>query len=230
MYDMCPKTYDSFRKGVIKSQKAKSVVDFLAKCQQLSDTIRTGWDDWHVNRERLESIAAHIFEVAIFAILMKSQYEYDVDIMKVVYMTVIHELGEIKIGDYTPFQITREEKTRIERAAVHDMLKDRLDGPEIEALFLEFDAHETAEAKLAYQCDKAIACLKSKWYDEEGCVDLAHQEGCQAIKDPLVQSLLQNGESWSNMFIKYTLQKIDFDDNFREVLNYTATHRMHQDD
>ena len=148
----------------------------------------------------------------------------------VVYMTVIHELGEIKIGDYTPFQITREEKTRIERAAVHDMLKDLLDGPEIEALFLEFDAHETAEAKLAYQCDKAIACLKSKWYDEEGCVDLTHQEGCQAIKDPLVQSLLQNGESWSGMFIKYTLQKIDFDDNFREVLKYAATHRMHQDD
>ena len=151
-------------------QKAKSVVDFLAKCQKLSDTIRTGWDDWHVNRERLESIAEHIFEVAIFTILMKSQYEYDVDIMKVVYMVVIHDLGEIEIGDYTPFQITREEKTRIERAAVHDMLKDLLDGPEIEALFLEFDAHETDEAILAYQCDKAIACLKSKWYDEEGCV------------------------------------------------------------
>ena len=211
-------------------QKAKSVVDFLSKCYKLSDTIRTGWKDWHVKRERVESIAEHIYEVAMLAILMKSQYEYDVDIMKVVYMAVIHELGEIKIGDYTPFQIDREEKTRIEHAAVHEMLKDILDGSEIEALFLEFDAHETIESKLAYQCDKATAGFKSKWYDEEGCVDLAHQEGCQAIDDPLVQSLLQSGKSWSEMFIEYNLQTIDFDDNFREVLNYAATHRMHQDD
>ena len=212
----------------MQSNKAQSVVDFLVKCYKLSDTVRTGWKVWRVDRVRLESISEHIFEVAMLSILMKSQYQYDVDILRVVYMAVIHELGEIEIGDYIPFEISPEEKIRIEHAAIHKLLSGLLDGSEIEEYFLEFDAHETPESKLAYQCDKAVAALKSKWYDEEGCVDLTHQEGNQAINDPLVQSLLESNQSWSNTFIKYNLQTIAFDKNFRDVLNYAAEHSMHQ--
>ena len=69
--------------------KEQSIVDFYAKIQKLNDTVRTGWLDWGAHRERLESISEHIFEVAMLAILMKSQYQYNVDIAKVVYMEVI---------------------------------------------------------------------------------------------------------------------------------------------
>ena len=37
-------------------------------------------------------------------------YQYDIDIMKVIYMLAIHELGETIIGDLTQFQISKEEK------------------------------------------------------------------------------------------------------------------------
>lgn len=205
--------------------KEQSVVDFYAKIQKLNDTIRTGWQDWGVRRERIESIGEHVFEVAMLAILMKSQYQYDVDIAKAVFMAVIHELGEIIIGDYMPFEISPAEKERIERAAVHKLLDGLLDAAEIEAAFLEFDEGKTPEAKLAFQCDKMSFCMKCKWYDEESCVDMQHQENSRAFHDPRFQQLYRDGMSWSEATFLYN--KHYFDDNFLAILDYLSTHQMH---
>ena len=48
----------------------------------------------------------------MLALAMKSEYQYDIDIMKVLYMLAIHELGETIIGDLTQFQISKEEKEK----------------------------------------------------------------------------------------------------------------------
>lgn len=53
-------------------------------CNRLKNVIRTGWKKWNVQRERIESVAEHIFGVQMLAIAMKSEYQYDVDILKVV--------------------------------------------------------------------------------------------------------------------------------------------------
>ena len=58
------------------------------------------------------------------AIAMKSEYKYDLDIMKVIYMLAIHELGEAVIGDLTQFQIDAKEKENIEHEVVHNILKE----------------------------------------------------------------------------------------------------------
>ena len=42
----------------------------------------------------------------MLAIAMKSEYQYDIDIEKVILMLAVHELEEIVIGDLTLFQIT----------------------------------------------------------------------------------------------------------------------------
>ena len=71
--------------------KEKNVINYYVLCNKLKNVIRTGWLDWNVNRERVESIAEHIFGGQMLAIAMKSEYEYDdVDILKVIYMLAIH--------------------------------------------------------------------------------------------------------------------------------------------
>ena len=67
---------------------------------------------------------------------MKSEYQYDIDMQKVIFMLAIHELGETVIGDLTQFQISREEKERIEHEAVHKILSGLIDGEQIERIFL----------------------------------------------------------------------------------------------
>ena len=108
--------------------KEQSVVNFYRLCNKLKDVVRTGWKDWKVNRDRVESIAEHIYGVQMLALAMKSEYQYDIDIEKVIFMLAIHELGETIIGDLTQFQISKEEKEKREHEAVHEILGTLLDG------------------------------------------------------------------------------------------------------
>jgi len=200
--------------------KEENVIHYYVMCNKLKNIIRTGWKDWKVQRERIESVAEHIFGVQMLAIAMKSEYQYDVDMMKVIYMLAIHELGEIVIGDLTQFQISREEKEKKEHEAVHKILESLLDGEEIERLFLEFDAHETKESIFAYQCDKLECDLQCKLYDQEGCVDLNNQEGNTTIQDDKVQEMLRDGTSWSTAWLRFDQTVYPYDKNFLAVSEY----------
>ena len=183
--------------------KEENVIKYYVMCNKLKNVIRTGWKTWNVKRERIESVAEHIFGVQMLAIAMKSEYEYDIDIMKVIFMLAVHELGEIVIGDKTMFEISKEEKEKIEKEAVHEILCGLLDGKEIENLFTEFDSHSTKEAMFAYQCDKLECDLQSKLYDEEGCVDLNKQEGNKTLENELVKKLLSEEKTWSGMWLRF---------------------------
>ena len=204
----------------------ESVINYWVLCNKLKNLIRKGWVDWHVTRKRVESVAEHVYSVQMLAIAMKSEYKYDIDLMKVLYMLSIHELGEAIIGDITMFQMSREEKEEIEHWAVHEILGSLIDGEKIEKLFLEFDEHKTKEAKFAYQCDKLECDLQSKLYDQEGCVDLNNQEGNNTYYDERVQELLKTGDSWSTMWLKFGQNIYPYDDNFRAVSTYAINNQL----
>ena len=206
--------------------KEEKVINYYILCNKLKNVIRTGRKDWNVQRERLESVAEHIFGVQMLAIAMKSEYNYDVDILKVIMMIAIHELWETVIWDLTEFQISREEKEKIEHEAVHKILKDLVDGEQLEKLFLEFDTHKTKEANFAYQCDKLECDLQCKLYDEEWCVDLNQQQSCNAIENERVQKLLKENKTWSEMRLEYDKVNIHYDVNFKEIINYALNHKI----
>ena len=206
--------------------KEQNVVNYYVICNRLKEILRTGWKNWNVQRERIESVAEHVFGTQMLAIAMKSEYKYDVDIMKVIFMLAVHELGESLIGDLTQFEISKEEKEKMEHEAVEKILNGLLDGKQIEQLFLEFDTHNTKEAMFAYQCDKLECDLQSKLYDEEGCVDLKHQEGNTTIENAKVQELLKTGTSWSTMWMRFGQQAYPYDENFMAVSNYAINNKI----
>ena len=206
--------------------KEENVVKYYAICNRLKNVIRKGWKLWNVQRDRLESVAEHIFSTQMLAIAMKHEYQYDVDIMNVVFMLAIHELGEAIIDDLTQFEINENDKEKIEHAAVQEILSGILDGKQIEELFLESDSHSTKEAFFAYQCDKLECDLQSKIYDEEGCVDLTKQDGNFVMNNSIVKRLLDNGEPWSTMWLKYGQEMYPYDDNFKAVSNYAIKNKI----
>ena len=206
--------------------REKNVINYYVLCNRLKNVIRTGWFDWNVNKDRVESVAEHIFGVQMLAIAMKSEFNYDVDILKVIYMLAIHELGEAIIGDLTQFQISKEEKMVIERDAVHKILNGLLDGKEIEKLYLEYDEKKSKEAKFADQCDKLECSLQCKLYDQENTVDFNKQENNKTFYDEEVQRLYKEGLSWSEMWIKFGQGKYNFDDNFMAVSNYAINNKL----
>jgi len=60
----------------------------------------------------------------MLAIAMKSEYNYDIDIMKVIFMLAVHEIGEAVIGDLTMFQIDKATKEEEGHKAIKRILKN----------------------------------------------------------------------------------------------------------
>jgi len=209
----------------MKTNKEENVLNFYILCNKLKNVIRTGWKDWNVKAERLESVAEHIYGVQILAIAMKSEYNYDIDIMKVIYMLAIHELGETIIGDLTQFQISKKEKQLIEHKAVHKILENLIDKNQIEQIYLEFEEQKTKEAIFAYLCDKLECDIQCKLYDLENYVDLNQQENNKTANNDLVQKLLKENKTWSDMWLEFGQLKYPYDENFIKVSNYVKKYK-----
>ena len=207
-------------------RKEENVIRYYVLCNKLKSVIRTGWKDWHVNAERIESVAEHIYGVQMLAIAIQSEYQYNIDLNKVIMMLAVHELEEILIGDLTQFQISKAEKIIIGHKAVENVLGDLLYKDEIKNLILEFDERKSSEALFAHYCDKLECDLQSRIYDEKGYVDLKNQEGNETYNDPIVQKYIKSNMSWSEMWLKYSQEKYNYDENFKKISDYALTHKI----
>ena len=199
--------------------REEKVVKFYVICNRLKNVIRTGWKDWQVKKERIESVAEHIYGTQMLALAVYSEYNYNIDIVRVIYMLAVHELGETIIGDYNPFDISKEEKIKIEHEAIHNILKKLSKGIEIENLLLEFDENNTPEAKFAYMCDKMECDIQRKLYDEAGCVDVNNPNVFNNLNEA-EQSLVKAGKKWSELWLNYDQEHCGYDENFIALSNY----------
>ena len=155
----------------------------------------------------------------MLALAVYSEYNYNIDIVRVIYMLAVHELGETVIGDYNPFDISKEEKIKIEHEAIHNILKKLSKGIEIENLLLEFDENNTPEAKFAYMCDKMECDIQCKLYDEAGCVDVNNPSVFNNLNEA-EQSLVKAGQKWSELWLNYDQEHCGYDENFTALSNY----------
>lgn len=206
--------------------KEVNVLNFYVMCNRLKDVVRTGWKDWKVARNRVESIAEHVYGVQMLAIAMWSEYKYDLDISKVITMLAVHEVEEIIIGDLTMFQTSKEKKTEIGHKAVAEVFKNLINANKIRDLIFEFDERKTIEAKFAYFCDKLECDLQCKLYDEENCVDVKKQEGNLTAEDEEVKKFLNSGLSWSGMWMEFGRKRYNYDKNFENVSKYAQNNKI----
>lgn len=204
----------------------KNVIEFYVLCNSLKNLIRTGWKDWGVKKERIESVAEHVYGTQMLAIAMWSEFGYDIDIKKALTMLAVHELEKTKIGDLTMFQIDKESKKQLGHKAIEDILSPLLKGQSIKDLILEFDKRETEEAKFAYYCDKLEADLQCKLYDEANCVNVNKEIDNGAKNDKYVQQLLKDEGSWSAAWLTFGQMRYNYDKNFLKVSNYAKEHNI----
>ena len=208
-----------------KKLKAQRVLEYYMWCNKLKNIIRTGWLNWYVQSDRLESIAEHVYGVQMLAIAMSEFDDYKaLDLKKVLMMLAIHETEEILIGDKTLFEVSKEEKERLGHKAIETVLSPLANKEKLKELILEFDEGKTSEAKFAFFCDKLECDLQSTVYDNNDNIDLKRQEGNIAFKNKIVQKLLNEGKSFSEMWLLFGQEMYHYDDNFMAVSNYALEH------
>lgn len=207
-------------------EKAKNVINFYVLTNKLKNIVRTGWKNWHVSAERVESVAEHIYGTQMLALAIHSEYQYDLDIKKIIYMLAIHELEETIIGDLTHKDITREEKQIIGHQAVESILKDLLTGEEIKSIIYEFDERKTKEAKFAYLCDKLECDLQCKIYDENNYVKAEDQLKEDNHRPDVMEKLLKGETTWSLSWMTHDRPIYEIDEVFMEVLDYAINNQI----
>ena len=201
--------------------KIKNLLQFYLLATELKDKIRSGWKVWNIDRQRIESVAEHIYGTCILAISIDSQFELDIDLYKVIIMLVLHEIEEIKIGDLTPFdKVTKEEKRKIGKKAVEEVLSTLDKKVQYIELIEEFENMKTNESMFAKMCDKLEADIQCKLYCEENCIDINKKENAYLLKDSRIEKLLNNGEKTvADLFIEND-RPIYTDTIFEKIANY----------
>lgn len=110
-----------------------------------------------IDKSRRENDAEHSWHIAVMAMLFQEYASEPVDTGRVVQMCVVHDLVEIIAGDTFAYDVEGNKgKADRERAAA-DQLFSALpceQGQMIRAMWEEFDAMETADAKYAACMDR----------------------------------------------------------------------------
>ena len=131
---------------------------------------------------RQENDAEHAWHMAIMAYLLREYANEEVDFAKVMLMCLIHDIVEIDAGDTYAYD---EENLKTQKAR-EDAAKERIfsilpedQKTEFTALFDEFEAYETAEARFAHSLDNLQPLLLNN--SNEGGDWKEHQVSAEAV-------------------------------------------------
>lgn len=105
---------------------------------------------------RNENDAEHAWHMAIMAYLLKEYANEQIDIAKVILMCLIHDVVEIDAGDTYTYDAEAKKSQKSREAAAKERLFSILPDDqkqELIALFDEFEASDTPEARFAHALD-----------------------------------------------------------------------------
>lgn len=197
----------------------------------LKQKVRSGWDSthWNISNDRIERISEHCVGTIALAIALKSEFGFDIDLNKVISTLCVHEVGEIKIGDITPFDdITPEQKQEIEHKAIIEVIGNLSNRDNIINSIFEFDKKKTNEAKFAHYCDKLEADIQAKVYQDMGCHHpLTEQQNNVVFKSDRVKKMVQDGATTA-FDIWYEWDKSIYTEEpvFTKVLKYVKDNNI----
>ncbi|MGY5253340.1 HD domain-containing protein [Sphingobacterium spiritivorum] len=132
------------------------------------------------NSDRNENDAEHSWHLALMAIVLAEHSNEKIDLLKVLKMVLIHDIVEIDAGDTFIYDMQKNHSnTDEERRAANRIfgLLPLEQGEELIAVWEEFEAGETPEAKFARAMDRL---------------------------EPLLQNSSNNGGTWNEPGVNYT--------------------------
>ena len=194
--------------------KTSNIINFYILANKLKEKIRTGWIEVKINKDRLESVAEHIYGTLILAIAIDSEYDIGLNMEKILKMLTLHELEEILMPDYTVrSNITIEQK--LKKGKESGLLKEQ----EIEDLLNEFNEKKTKEAVFCYHIDKLECDFQAKLYDLEGVFDKEEAQKDLEYYGERSKEIEKLAKTASDYWIEYDRIRYIDDKIFEDLLN-----------
>ena len=147
-------------------------LEFIIEIDKLKQVLR---QTAILGGERRENSAEHSWHLGIMALTLAEYAGDAIDLLRVVRMLLIHDLVEIDAGDTFCY----DAQANLSKAAREQAAADRIfgllpagQGRELHALWEEFEAGETAEARFANALDRLQPLLHN--YHNQGGTWRAH--------------------------------------------------------
>lgn len=196
--------------------KAKRIIDFYLYVNKLKYKIRTGFVEIGITKERLESVAEHIYGCLMLSIAVDSEYNLNIDMYKVLKMLTIHELDEVLKPDFTLRSgITKEEKIKIGVESVNVVASTLSSRDELISLVNEFNEGKTKEARFCYLIDKMECDMQAKVYDLDGNFLIEKAKEDLVYYGSSAKKIEKNAKTASDYWILYDKPKFKNDKIFK---------------
>lgn len=135
------------------SQKLSKQIEFVKEIDKMKTILR---QNWVIGNSKREDDAEHSWHAATLAMIFSEYAKPAVNVDRSIKMLLVHDLVEVYAGD-TPCFDSDVVETQAERELkAADKLYSILEEPqgeELKALWLEFDAEETDDARYASAID-----------------------------------------------------------------------------
>ncbi|MDQ6724235.1 MAG: HD domain-containing protein [Thermoproteota archaeon] len=145
----------------------KEILSFLDHFYKLKEIDRTGWKT-KLLLDRPESVADHTLTMIVLVLIFAEYNKYPITkTLKMIKMTLIHDLGESIIGDYMPETIEVEEKKQIETIAIKNIIS-QIPWTRIKKKYIkiwnEYEENKTYVSKLVHMIDKLEMAFQANYY------------------------------------------------------------------
>ena len=142
---------------------------FFEVVGKLKTLKRTGWVNHGIPQP--ESVADHMYRMSMLGFLIT---DAGVDKSALIKICLLHDLAEATVGDITPFcGVSKEEKRRLEEAALRKMLDDLGHeelAEELMGYWMQYEESSSLTATVARELDKFEMIVQANEYE------LAHPE------------------------------------------------------
>ena len=184
----------------------EAVLRSFIRMIDLKGLYRQGWLKRGVPEGRAESVADHSFGTALLAVLLADTLRTDPDFagldrQRCIEMALVHELGEVYVGDLTPVDgVSREDKYRQEREAFIKVVEGLPNGKELLTLWEDFETGASPEARFIRQLDRLemgiqAALLKAEGYQR---MDEFLKSAHKTVTHKNLKAILSLAEAYSN--------------------------------
>ena len=166
------------------------VIEFLRAAEQLKNTTRTSW----TSSGAQETVAAHTWRLCLMSLLFERNFP-DVDIAKLIKICIIHDLGEAIGGDISAVEQQHQPaKAEQERADLLELLAPLPSHlrEDISALWDEYEAASSREAKLAKALDKLETIMQHNQGQNPAGFDYRYNLGYgrqYTVGDPVIEAV-----------------------------------------
>lgn len=148
----------------MQPERADAILGFLALADRLKSVERRGRVVLPDGATRRENSAEHCWSLALIGTLLHQEVAQPLELGRALMMVAIHDLVEIEAGDTFAYDAAGRATQAAREAAAADtvfaLLPDDL-GTRLRALWEEFEAGETPEARFAMACDRMQGFLQN---------------------------------------------------------------------